>query len=715
MIKFLRIVQYFLLLVPLLFIVSVSRAEDGYDLWLRYEKIEDKKLSFNYRQLYPTLRVESRSPTMEAATKEITRGLSKMLSLNITQVSDPQNTNGIVLGTFANPEIGKLVPKEDTSRLGREGYIVKTVWINGHHKTIVAANTDIGVLYGSFKLLELLQLHKDTRSLQIREVPKIKLRMLNHWDNLDGTIERGYAGYSLWDWQRLPGVKSKRYTDYARANASIGINGTVLNNVNSSVRSLTKAYLIKAAALADVFRPYGIKLYLTAKFSAPKELGKLKTADPLDPAVIEWWQDKVAEIYHYIPDFGGFLVKANSEGQPGPGDYGRSHADGANMMARALKPYHGVVMWRTFVYENSRDMDRAAQGYAEFKPLDGKFDENVVVQAKYGPIDFQPREAFNPLFGSMPQTNLGMEFQITQEYFGFGTHLVYLGPLFQEYLRMDTHHPEGSIADVITQDQNPQKLTCMAGVSNIGTDIDWCGHPFAQSNWYAFGKYAWDPYADADSVAQNWLGLTFSANKEFVAPVKKMMLHSRESAVNYMEPMGLNHIMNLATHYGPGPWGKIPGWNSWDYHRSDSVGIGFDRTDKGANSSSQYADYWKEKFNDIEKTSTDLLLWFHHVPWDYKLSTGKTMWKELVGRYYTGAKDVKDMQSLWSQMKGRLDDERWQYVTRLLDQQYREACWWRDGCVLYFQTFSKRPLPANFEKPSHGLKYYETIPFPEYE
>ncbi|WP_333889368.1 alpha-glucuronidase family glycosyl hydrolase [Sphingobacterium siyangense] len=712
--KFLKLVKYCLLPLFFLSLVFASNAEDGYDLWLRYEKITDKNIVSRYRQQYATINIKKTSLTMDVATQEVRNALSKMVGLNIQNVGSLKKTNVLILGTFSDPEIKKLLSDIDRVKLGEDGYVLKSFFSDGYYKTIVAGNTDIGVLYGSFKLLELLQMHKDTRKLQIFEYPKVKLRMLNHWDNLDGTIERGYAGYSLWEWQRLPGVISQRYEDYARANASVGINGTVLNNVNSSVRSLTKEYIMKAAALADIFRPYGIKVYLTAKFSAPKELGKLKTADPLDPSVIQWWNDKVKEIYSYIPDFGGFLVKANSEGQPGPGDYGRTHADGANMMAKALKPYKGVVMWRTFVYENSRDMDRAAQGYAEFKPLDGKFDDNVVVQAKYGPIDFQPREAFNPLFGSMPNTNLGMEFQITQEYFGFGTHLVYLAPLFQEYLRMDTHHPQGKIADVVTQNRNVQKLTCMAGVSNIGTDINWCGHPFAQSNWYAFGKYAWNPYADADSIAKDWLSVTFTEKESFVKPIAKMMLRSRESAVNYMEPMGLNHIMNLATHYGPGPWGVIPDWNSWDYHCSDSVGIGFDRTDKGAKSSDQYADFWKERFNQIDKTPIELLLWFHHVPWNYKLSNGKTLWDELVNRYYSGSQDVKNMQVIWNNMKGKVDDARWLYIKHLLEQQYREACWWRDGCVLYFQTFSKQPLPSRLEKPANDLKYYETIPFPDY-
>ena len=545
-------------------------------------------------------------------------------------------------------------------------------------------------------------------------MPKLQRRMLNHWDNLNGTIERGYAGYTLWDWQRLPGYIDPRYRDYARANASIGINGTVLNNVNANARSLTTEYLIKAAALADVFRPYGIRVYLTARFSAPKELRALNTADPLDPEVRQWWKDKVKKIYKYIPDFGGFLVKANSEGQPGPQDYKRTHADGANMMAEALEPYGGIVMWRAFVYENSRNVDRAGNGYEEFKPLDGKFNKNVFVQPKNGPIDFQPREPFHPLFGAMPQTPLMLEFQITQEYLGYATNLAYLGPLFEECLDADTYTKgKGTtVANVLEDYNRSHGISGIAGVANIGTDINWCGHLFGQSNWYTFGRMAWNPELSSEEVADEWLRMTFNNNTSFVNPIKEMMQQSRETVVNYRNPLGLNHIMNFATHYGPGPWYKDPHWDAKDYHKADETGIGVDRTSKGSNVVNQYAKPLAEILENLNTCPQKDLLWFHHLPWDYKMPSGKILWDELVAYYYKGVEEVRGMRKLWDSMEGKIDAERFNHVKQLLKVQEDEAIWWRDGCVLYFQTFSKRPIPSQHEHPQHTLEYYKRIPFP---
>ena len=421
--------------------------------------------------------------------------------------------------------------------------------------------------------------------------------MLNHWDNLDRTVERGYAGFSLWDWHKLPDYLDPRYTDYARANASLGINGTVLTNVNANATSLLPEYLAKAAALAAVFRPYGIRVYLTARFSAPVEIGGLKTADPLDPVVAGWWKRKADEIYALIPDFGGFLVKANSEGQPGPQDYGRTHADGANMLADALAPHGGVVLWRAFVYSNDVPEDRAKQAYGEFQPLDGRFRPNVLVQVKNGPIDFQPREPFHPLFGAMPKTPLMMELQITKEYLGFATHLAFLGPLFEEALRADTHAKgEGStVAKVIDGSLHGYATTGIAGVANVGTDRNWCGGVFACANWYAFGRLAWDHTLTSDRVADEWVRLTFGNDPALVAPVKEMMLGSREAVVDYMTPLGLVHLMAEGHHYGPGPWvstARRADWNSVYYHRADANGIGFDRTASGSNAVAQYFPPW---------------------------------------------------------------------------------------------------------------------------
>ena len=576
----------------LILCMPMLHAENGYDLWLRYQKVDNSQLLNSYSKTLAKLNFPVNSATLTEAKNELQQGLNGLLDTNLPE-TDGISKGTLLVGTPASSKVlsGIHAITNEISGLGDEGFLIKTLKVDGIPCTVIAARKDMGVMYGVFHFLRLLQTQSDIKELNITQVPKLQRRMLNHWDNLNGTIERGYAGYTLWDWQRLPGYIDPRYRDYARANASIGINGTVLNNVNANARSLTTEYLIKAAALADVFRPYGIRVYLTARFSAPKELRALNTADPLDPEVRQWWKDKVKEIYKYIPDFGGFLVKANSEGQPGPQDYKRTHADGANMMAEALEPYGGIVMWRAFVYENSRNVDRAGNGYEEFKPLDGKFNKNVFVQPKNGPIDFQPREPFHPLFGAMPQTPLMLEFQITQEYLGYATNLAYLGPLFEECLDADTYTKgKGTtVANVLEDYNRSHGISGIAGVANIGTDINWCGHLFGQSNWYAFGRMAWNPELSSEEVADEWLRMTFNNNTSFVNPIKEMMQQSRETVVNYRNPLGLNHIMNFATHYGPGPWYKDPHWDAKDYHKADETGIGVDRTSKGSNVVNQYA------------------------------------------------------------------------------------------------------------------------------
>jgi len=532
--------------------------------------------------------------------------------------------------------------------------------------------------------------------------------VLDHWDNLDGYVERGYAGRSLWEWQTLPEWRDPRYTDYARANASLGINGTVLNNVNANAQSLAPQYLAKAAALADVFRPYGIRVYLSARFSAPIELGGLKTADPLDPAVQRWWRDKADEIYQRIPDFGGFLVKANSEGQPGPQDYGRSHADGANLLADALAPHGGVVMWRAFVYAHDVPADRATQAYTEFAGLDGAFRPNVVLQVKNGPIDFQPREPFHPLFGAMPRTPLMMEFQITKEYLGFATHLVYLGPLFEEVLQADTR--AGGKRFTVAQ-----SLSGIAGVANIGTDRTWSGSHFDQANWYAFGRLAWNPDQSSRDIAADWAAMTFSPEPAVVQPIVGMMMASREAAVNYMTPLGLHHLMARGHHYGPGPWvdgGPRADWTSVYYHRADRNGIGFDRTATGSNAVAQYAPEVAATYADLTQVPEALLLWFHHVPWDHRMASGRPLWDELVGRYSLGVRQVQAMQDTWANLRGRVDAHRHEQVAAFLQIQLREAQWWRDASVAYFQSISGRPLPAGEATPPHPLAYYQALQFP---
>lgn len=701
--------------IVLFFCLQNLYAENGYDLWLRYLKVDNTHLLSTYRQAFGQLVFPATSPTLQEAKDELTKGLNGLLEISPMEVNEVTE-NTLIAGTPTSSAIVADIHSltSEIDNLGNEGFLIKTMKINNHACTVIASKEDIGVMYGIFHFLRLLQTQSDTKDLNIKQLPKLQRRMLNHWDNLNGTIERGYAGYTIWDWQRLPGYIDPRYRDYARANASIGINGTVLNNVNANARSLTTEYLIKAAALANVFRPYGIRVYLTARFSAPKELHALDTADPLDPAVRQWWKDKVKEIYTYIPDFGGFLVKANSEGQPGPQDYKRTHADGANMMAEALEPYGGIVMWRAFVYQNARNVDRAGNGYEEFKPLDGAFNKNVFVQPKNGPIDFQPREPFHPLFGSMPQTPLMIEFQITQEYLGYATNLAYLGPLFEECLSSDTYSTgEGSTVAKVLQNYNQTHgISGMAGVANIGTDINWCGHLFGQSNWYAFGRMAWNPELSSEIIADEWLRMTFNNDTSFVNPVKKMMMQSRETVVNYRNPMGLNHIMNFATHYGPGPWYKDPHWDAKDYHKADTTGIGVDRTSKGSNIVNQYARPIAHLLENPNTCPSKYLLWFHHLSWDYQTPSGKDVWEELVAHYYQGVEEVRQMRKLWNSMEGKIDIERFKHVQQLLKIQEDEAIWWRDGCILYFQTFSKRPIPSQYEQPKHSLEYYKRIPFP---
>jgi alpha-glucuronidase len=589
---------------------------------------------------------------------------------------------------------------------------------DGGKKTVlIGANNEVGLVYGAFALLRELQTGNSPDDIDSVSQPAIELRLLNHWDNLDGTVERGYAGHSLWDWWRLPDFTDPRYTDYARANASIGINGTVLNNVNSNSTSLTARYLEKAAALADVFRPWGLRVYLSARFSAPMEIGGLDTADPLDPAVQEWWRNKADEIYEVIPDFGGFLVKANSEGQPGPQDYGRSHADGANMLAAALAPHGGVVMWRAFVYAADNPEDRAKQAFNEFVPLDGRFADNVLVQVKNGPIDFQPREPFHPLFGAMPNTPLMMEFQVTKEYLGFSTHLAYLAPLYEEVLRADTFAKGAgsNVAKVIDGSLHGYRRTGIAGVSNIGNDRDWSGSIFNQADWYAFGRLAWNPDLSAEAIAREWLAMTFTTDEAFMDPALDIMMRSREAVVNYMTPLGLAHLMGTGHHYGPAPWvsdlGR-PEWNPAYYHRADKDGIGFDRTANGSNAVSQYAPQVAAYFSNRDALPDEWLLWFHHVPWDYEMQSGRSLWHELIARYDHGVAEVEAMQAAWENLQPFVDDERFEKTRRFLAIQLNEARWWRDACLAYFQDVSGLSFPDGVRPPEKTLDEYRSMEFP---
>lgn len=571
-----------------------------------------------------------------------------------------------------------------------EGFLIR----NKGGALAVSSQTGAGVLYGVFTLLRLLNTGRiDENFVQIADSPKISWRILNHWDNLDRSVERGYAGKSLWKWDDLPKIE-RRYVDYARIVASVGINGSVLNNVNANPIFLTSEYLKKTAALADVFRDYNVKVFLSVNFAAPISLSGLSTADPLDDAVRLWWKNKAAEIYALIPDFGGFVVKADSEGQPGPYAYGRNHADGANALADALSPHGGIVIWRAFVYGHG-ETDRAKKAYTDFKPLDGKFRSNSAVQVKNGPIDFQPREPVHPLFGAMKETSLFMEFQITQEYLGQGEHIVFLAPMWKEILQFGIRFPDedsenqSSVGKVLEE----KKLSGVAGVSNIGDNYDWCGSLFHSANLFAFGRLSWDWTLDPADIALEWSVLTWGNDPTVVDAVVKILTNSWEACIDYMTPLGLNHIMRYEHHYGPDPGcdqGSRADWKPPYYHRADARGLGFDRTRNGSDAVDQYAPLVADIFNDIKTCPEKYLLWFHHVPWDYTLRSGRTLKDELAFRYRRGVGEAEQLRAWWRLVKGRVPPDRYKAVWDKLDAQVADAHEWEAVCVKYFLSFAER-------------------------
>ena len=683
-------------------------AEDGSDLWLRYRLVEDTARLAEYRATITQLVVPSDAPTIQAARAELVAGLRGLLGRDIPVAGDVTRDGALIVGTPAGSRLVAGLPLGDALRdAGPEGFVIRAMAVRGRRATVVAANRDVGVLYGAFHLLRLLQTETPLRGLNIESAPRLPLRLLDHWDNLDGTAERGYAGASLWEWARLPDSLNPRYRDYARANASVGINGVVPTNVNADPRVLTPAYLVKVAALANVLRPYGITVYLSPRFSAPIEIGNLPTADPLDPGVRAWWAAKVDEIYRAIPDFGGFLVKANSEGQPGPQDYHRTHADGANLLADALAPHGGIVMWRAFVYRSEVPTDRVMQAADEFVPLDGAFRKNVLLQVKNGPLDFQPREPFHPLFGAMPHTPLMMEVQITKEYLGQDTHLAFLAPLWEEVLNADTYArgPGTTVG---------KEIHGIAGVANVGSDRDWCGSDFNQANWYAFGRLAWDYTLPSSAIADEWVRMTFSNAPRVVDRVKAIMLASREAVVNYMTPLGLAHQMARGHHYGPGPWvtGGRADQTSVYFNRADSAGLGFDRTASGSDAVRQYAAPLRARFGSRDSVPEQLLLWFHHVGWSERLRSGRSLWEALLAHYQAGVDTARWMRRTWDGMADLVDPERFRRTQAFLHIQEAEARWWRDASVLYWQSFSHLPLPPNYETPAHDLDWYRRLRCP---
>ena len=701
--------------------------EDGYRLWLRYPPIADPDRLAQARAVCASIYMPAPTPTLAAARDELAHGLRGLLGEDAPFCDDAADAT-LIVGTPAGAlglrtqEIDAGSPLFALSWMAPGGFVVDGIAVGARRALAIAAADEVAILHGVFHFLRHLQTGKPVDAIKGRPGPRFALRMLDHWDNLDGSIERGYAGRSIWRWDELPEVVSPRYRDYARANASIGINAVALNNVNASAQILTAAYLRKVAALADVFRPWGIRVFLSARFSAPIEIGGLATADPLDAAVADWWRAKADEIFALIPDFGGFLVKANSEGQPGPQDYGRTHADGANVLADALGGRrNAVVIWRAFVYRSDVAEDRAKQAYSELAPLDGLFRPNVRLQIKNGPIDFQPREPFHPLFAAITTSNSMLELQITQEYLGQGTHLAYLAPLFKEVLDADTFAlgpgwPVARLADgTFGADSMGYLFGGIAAVANVGDDRNWCGHPFAQANWYAFGRLAWDDSLPADEIADEWLRMTFTTDERFVAPVKEMMLTSREAVVDYMTPLGLHHIMAEGHHHGPGPWVDVKDagradWTSVYYHRADADGIGFDRTATGSGAVSLYRSPLREQFADPATCPENFLLWFHHLSWDHRIpSSGRTLWDELCHRYDRGVATVRRMQATWDGVAPFVDRARHEHVRQLLAIQEREARWWRNACLLYFQTFSRRPLPAGLEPLAGTLDDYRRI------
>ncbi|OFP40172.1 alpha-glucuronidase [Prevotella sp. HMSC069G02] len=636
------ILSLLLALSPLL-----SPAEDGHALWLRYKPCGKANII-----------APQGGATLQTAVDELKR-----------------YWQGPELKLILNPRL-----KDD------DGFL--------YNRDSICSHSELGLLYGAYEALR-LQAQEAYPRLGGYTAPKFSRRILNHWDNLDGTIECGYAGKSIFFSANLKGQEwAERIREYARANASVGINGSVLNNVNASPKVLTTQYIDTVCTIANILRPYGIKVYLSVNFGSPKALGYTKTADPLDETVKKWWKKKADEIYQRIPDFGGFLVKANAEGQPGPLDYGRTHAEGANMLADALAPHGGIVMWRSFVYgAKHKGEDRVMQAVSEFKDLDGLFKPNVILQSKNGPLDFQPREPYAPIFDNMKKTQQAVEFQITQEYTGQGKHLVFLAPMWKEFFSFVA----------------PDSLKAIAGVSNIGDDINWCGHPFSQANWYAFGRLAWNPSFSSDFIAQEWIGQTFG-NEVNSYILADMMTTSREACVDYMMPLGLHHLFASQHHYGPEADGvkvEYPlEWCPIPYHKAAADGIGFDRSSKGTNAVSQYREPYRSLYDNLATCPDEYLLWFHHVPWDYRLHNGDMLWDELCALYYRGIEQVVSYQKLWNKLRPQIDQERWEHVNRLLALQLENAKECRDYVLRYFQQFSKMPLKYNFT----GVSYMPVQP-----
>jgi alpha-glucuronidase len=672
--------------------------EDGYKLWLRYAP-PPQKAADAYRRSLRQIVIESNSPTAQIIRDELNRGLAGMIGA-APEIDSNVADGALVIGTPKTSDaVRALNWQSELTALGPEGFLIRSAAIANHPVIAIASDGQLGALYGTFHFLRLLQTGQPSDRLDISQRPKVNIRMVNHWDNLNGTIERGYAGRSLWQWDELPDKLSPRYADYARANASLGINAAAINNVNADHRILNADYLPKVAALADVWRPYGIRMYLSANFAAPKRLGNLPSADPLDKDVAAWWKAKADEIYKLMPDFGGFLVKANSEGQPGPKDYDRNHAEGASVLADAVAPHGGNIIWRAFVYDEDVDPDRTKRAYLEFTKLDGQFRQNVAIQIKNGPLDFQPREPFHALFGALKKTPAFAEVQPTQEYLGQAKHLVYLGTMWKEFLDSDTFAkgPGSTVGKVVEGAVHPYRLTGMVGVLNPGLDANWCGHHFCQSNWYAFGRLAWDHELSAQDIADEWVRMTFTNDDAAVSTIRDMMMSSRETFVKYTMPLGLHHLIG-GDHYAPMPENSQAARRDWTaayYHQAAADGIGYDRTRQGDKAVEQYFPPVCDKFDNLETCPEQLLLWFHRCGWDYKLKSGHTLWEELCNHYFQGAVEAAALQTTWASLPDKIDAARHKHIADRLEIQVTDSAKWRDHNLQYFAQFSGKPIASS--------------------
>ena len=686
----------FLLALNLFFLCERTSAENGYEFWLRYSKIANAKCLADYNNLCKEIVVAEKSDILNSAQNELVYGISKMLGVELKVSNNPSVSGSIIIGSMQKSHLIKeLLSAKLPEFKSPDAFTIVSVNINNKVYTIITGNSDKAVLYGSFHFLRLMQTNQPIENLNVVVEPENKLRMVNHWDNPSGSIERGYAGESIFHWDKLPELE-QRYTDYARMLASIGINGCVVNNVNTVKQDLTGwklltlPYIEKLKALADVFRSYGVKLYLSVNFFSPVIIGKLNTADPMDPEVIKWWSEKVREIYSHIPDFGGFLVKADSEGEPGPMKYSRTHAEGANMIANALSPHNGLVIWRAFVYGHN-DMDRASQAYAIFHPDDGEFAENVIIQIKNGPIDFQVREPVSPLFGAMPKTNQMLELQITQEYTGHSTHLCYLVPQWKEILDFDTYSngKESTVSKIISGKLFNNNNTGIAGVINIGSDSNWTGHLLAQANTFGYGRLTWNPYLSAEQITDEWVKMTFGDDQKVVKIISNMLLDSWLTYESYTSPLGVGMLSNGSgdiSHYYPAPEKR------GKFHHADKFGVGYDRTtETGSGYVNQYSSTVAAYYGNIKTCPDELLLFFHHVPYTHKLKSGKTVIQHIYDSHFEGVNKVEEMIAEWKSLNGEIDSERFEHILKKLKEQLVQAKIWRDSINNYFFALSGIP------------------------